>query len=77
LQPDADDYPHVDLIGCRVTAGERDLGAVTDVLSYPANDVLEVRGGGESDPVLVPFAADVVETVDVSERVITIRSDFL
>jgi 16S rRNA processing protein RimM len=75
-QPDAEDYLHVDLIGCRVTAGERDLGTVTDVLSYPANDVLEVRGD-DADPVLVPFAADVIETVDLAARRIAIRSDFL
>jgi 16S rRNA processing protein RimM len=43
-EPDADDYLHVDLIGCRVTAGDRELGTVADVLVYPANDVLEIRG---------------------------------
>ena len=42
-EPDADEYAHVDLIGCRVTSGERLLGTVSDVLVYPANDVLEVR----------------------------------
>jgi 16S rRNA processing protein RimM len=73
---DADEYLHVDLIGCRVTSGERELGTVADVLVYPANDVLEVRAGG-GDPVLVPFAADVVETVDLAGRLITIRADFL
>jgi 16S rRNA processing protein RimM len=76
-QPDADDYLHIDLIGCRVTAGERELGTVADVLVYPANDVLEVRSGDGLDPVLVPFAADVVETVDLAGRLIVIRSDFL
>ena len=76
-QPDADDYLHVDLIGCRVTAGERELGTVADVLVYPANDVLEVRSADGPEPVLVPFAVDVVETVDLAGRLITIRSDFL
>ena len=75
-QPDADDYLHVDLIGCRVTSGGHELGTVADVLSYPANDVLEVRSH-DPEPVLVPFAADVVETVDLAGRLITIRSDFL
>jgi 16S rRNA processing protein RimM len=74
-EPDADGYLHVDLIGCRVTSGEREVGTVADVLVYPANDVLEIRGGEE--PVLVPFAADVIVAVDVAARHIAIRDDFL
>lgn len=74
-EPDADDYLHVDLIGCRVTSGERELGTVADVLVYPANDVLDIRGGEE--PVLVPFAADVIVSVDVAGRHIAVRADFL
>jgi 16S rRNA processing protein RimM len=74
-EPDPDAYLHVDLIGCRVTAGERELGAVADVLVYPANDVLDIRGGEE--PVLVPFVEDVVLSVDVAGRRIAIRDDFL
>ena len=74
-EPDPDDYLHVDLIGCRVTAGGRELGTVADVLVYPANDVLDIRGGEE--PVLVPFVDDVVLSVDVGAREITIRDDFL
>ena len=73
--PDPDDYLHVDLIGCRVTSGDRELGTVAGVLVYPANDVLDIRGDGE--PVLVPFAADVVLSVDVAGRHIAIREDFL
>jgi 16S rRNA processing protein RimM len=75
-EPDPDEYLHVDLIGCRVFAGERELGTVAGVLVYPANDVLEVRSGQEP-PVLVPFAADVIEGIDVAERRIAIRDDFL
>jgi len=74
-EPDADDYLHVDLIGCRVTSGDRALGTVADVLVYPANDVLDIRGGEE--PVLVPFAADVIVSVDVAALHIAIRDDFL
>jgi 16S rRNA processing protein RimM len=74
-EPDPDDYLHVDLIGCRVRAGGRELGTVADVLVYPANDVLDIRGGEE--PVLVPFVDDVVLSVDVAAREIAIRDDFL
>jgi 16S rRNA processing protein RimM len=76
--PDAEagEYAHVDLIGCRVLAGDRDLGAVADVLAYPANDVLDVRSADDGR-VLIPFAEDVVHEVDVPGRRITIRDDFL
>jgi 16S rRNA processing protein RimM len=74
-EPDPDDYLHVDLIGCRVSAGDRELGTVADVLVYPANDVLDIRGGEE--PVLVPFVEDVILSVDVAARRIAIRDDFL
>lgn len=73
-EPGADDYLHVDLIGCRVTSGDREVGTVADVLVYPANDVLDIRG---EEPVLVPFAADVIVSVDVAARHIAIRDDFL
>ena len=72
---DPDEYLHVDLLGCRVVAGERTLGAVRDVLVYPANDVLEVTGEGAA--VLIPFVADVVLEVDVPGRTIQVRDDFL
>jgi 16S rRNA processing protein RimM len=72
--PGPDEYFHVDLVGCAVRAGDRPLGTVAAVLSYPANDVLDVRGDEE---VLVPFVADVVTDVDVPGRRITIRPDFL
>jgi ribosomal 30S subunit maturation factor RimM len=47
------------------------------VLAYPANDVLDVRPSDGSQPLLIPFAEDIVTAVDVSERVVTIREDFL
>ena len=74
-QPDADEYFHVDLIGCAVYAGDRRLGEVAAVLEYPANDVLDVRGG-EQD-ILLPFAADAVLEVDVAGRRISVREDIL
>ncbi|HET7171015.1 MAG TPA: ribosome maturation factor RimM [Gaiellales bacterium] len=74
---EGDEYFHVDLIGCSVRAGDRELGTVCDVLAYPANDVLEVRAADDAEPVLVPFVEDVVTLVDVSRRVVGIREDFL
>jgi 16S rRNA processing protein RimM len=72
-----DEFFHVDLIGCSVRSGARELGTVHDVLAYPANDVLDVRPDQASEPLLIPFAEDVVTAVDVSERVVTIRENFL
>ena len=53
--PSGDEFFHVDLIGCAVRSGDRELGTVHDVLAYPANDVLEVRaddglGAGARSP---------------------------
>jgi len=72
-----DEYFHVDLIGCTVRAGARELGTVSDVLAYPSNDVLEVRAGKGSEPVFVPFVDDVVTLVDVAGRIVGVREDFL
>ena len=75
--PEHDEFFHVDLIGCSVRSGARELGTVHDVLAYPANDVLDVRPDDGSEPLLIPFADDVVTAVDVAERVVTLREDFL
>ena len=74
-EPDEDEYFHLDLIGCQVVAGARVLGVVTTVHPYPANDVLELAAA--EGTVLVPFAADVVEQVDLPARRIDVREDFL
>ena len=47
------------------------------MLVYPANDVLDVRPGDGTERMLIPFVDDVVVHVDVSERVVGIREDFL
>jgi 16S rRNA processing protein RimM len=65
-----DEFFHVDLLGCTVRAGERELGVVVAVHEYPANDALELDSGD-----LVPFVDDVVEAVDPPARLITVRED--
>jgi 16S rRNA processing protein RimM len=76
--PDTEDgeYFHVDLIGCAVRCGGSELGRVRDVQVYPANDVLEVGPEG-GQVVLVPFAADVVVSIDLPGRAIEVREGFL
>lgn len=74
-EPPADEYFHVDLIGCRVTAGERSLGEVREVQPYPANDVLVV--GGPNGDLLLPFVASVVLSVDLEGRRIEVDGSVL
>jgi 16S rRNA processing protein RimM len=74
---EGDEYFHVDLVGCTVRAGSRELGTIRGVLVYPANDVLDVRPDNASEPLLIPFVDDVVLRVDVAGRTVMIREDFL
>ncbi|MFN8109841.1 MAG: ribosome maturation factor RimM [Thermoleophilia bacterium] len=73
----ADEFYVRDLIGCRVWLGPREAGVVEQVLTRPANDVLEVRGDGGGETVLLPFTLDAVVAVDLTQRVIRLRGDLL
>ena len=70
--PEEDEFFHGDLVGCRVVdqAGT-EVGTVSQVHSYPANDVLTVG------KVLIPFTTDAVTDVDMEQRVLTVDSEFL
>lgn len=70
---DPDTFFVRELVGCEVLMGTRPLGPVTQVISAPANDVLEVSGADGT--VLVPFTADAVVDLDVPARRITLRPD--
>ena len=74
-EPPADEYFHVDLIGCRVTAAGHALGEVREVQSYPANDVLVVAG--PDGDLLLPFVASVVLDVDLEGRRIEVDGSVL
>ena len=69
---DADEFFHVDLLGCRVMCGERLLGRVAYVHEYPANDVLELDGGE-----MIPFVDDVVVSIDIPGRRLDVVEGFL
>jgi 16S rRNA processing protein RimM len=73
--PEEGEFFQVDLVGCSVWAGDRRLGEVAHVLTYPANDVIEIAGGAE--PLQLPFVEDVVLEVDLEARRIAVREDFL
>jgi 16S rRNA processing protein RimM len=65
-----------DLVGCEVKAGRLAVGAVRDVLLLPSVEALVVdRPQGKE--LLVPLVADAVENIDVEDRRIEVRIDFL
>jgi 16S rRNA processing protein RimM len=75
---DLDELPHYnvsDLVGMPVAYEGRRLGTVTDVLSAPAQEILEIRSDGGATN-LVPLVDDLV-TVDVARRLVTVRSGLL
>ncbi len=72
LPPAEDDAVYwVDLIGCRVVNREGiELGEVTDLIETGSNDVLVVVSGSGEQRVerLVPYIAQVIDTVDLPGR---------
>lgn len=70
---DPDTFFVRDLVGCQVFLGARALGPVREVISAPANDVLEVTTG--EGPLLIPFTADAVVELDVPGRRVVVRPD--
>jgi 16S rRNA processing protein RimM len=63
------------LLGLRVVCGPRELGEIVDVLSAPAQDVLDVRGP-HGDHTLVPLVEELV-TVDLESRTVSVREGLL
>jgi 16S rRNA processing protein RimM len=67
-----DEYYVFELVGLRVVEeGGREVGTVTDVLQYPANDALEV-----DRKLLLPLVEDCVRDVSVAEGRIVIAPGF-
>jgi len=66
-----DEFWAEDLVGCAVTAGDRALGTVERLMSYPSCEVLVV---GE---LLVPMVHDAIRVVDVTARRIDVDAEFL
>ena len=68
---EADEYWADDLVGLRVVDGDRAVGEVARVLSYPSCEVLVV---GE---LLIPLVDDAVRSVDVAGGVVDVDLGFL
>ena len=65
-------YYHYQIAGLRVvTTGGEELGLVTDILTSTANDIYVVKG--KEGEVLIPATADVIKSIDLKKKVITIE----
>ena len=61
-----------DILGMRVhDESGNELGTVSDVLRYPANDLYVVRGGGRD--IMIPAVREFVRVIDVRTRTITVH----
>jgi 16S rRNA processing protein RimM len=66
-------YIH-DLIGCQVYCSEKYLGIVKDVLSTPANDVLEITGKHDEIK-LLPFVLKFFDEINPEQKIIFVKED--
>jgi len=70
--PGRDAYYVFDLVGLEVEEeGGRTLGRVTDVVHYPANDVLELEGG-----IVLPMVSACIKEVDTEGGRIVVAAGF-
>ncbi len=71
-EPEAGEYYVFQLVGLRVVEeGGSELGRVTDVASYPANDVLELDTG-----LALPLVEDCVREVDLEGGRIVVATGY-
>lgn len=71
-----DEFWAEDFVGCAVVDGDRPVGTVLRLLSYPSCDLVEVERPG-APPLLVPLVDDAVRDLDVPGRRIDVDLAFL
>lgn len=72
-QPEEDEFYYSDLVGLEaVSLGGATVGEIVAVQNYGAGDLLEVRFGGEREPVLIPFDSVHVPHVDIGAGRVTV-----
>ena len=67
---DEGEYYFRDLVGCKVQLHGEIIGEVTEVMDYPANEVLRIQM--KDKEILLPFVEAFVLDVDLDEELITI-----
>jgi 16S rRNA processing protein RimM len=70
-----DEFYVRDLMGCAVLVGDRLLGTVSDVIEGTANDALIVTAPDGAEATLVPFTHDAITAIDMTERMLRVRTD--
>lgn len=66
-------YIH-DLVGCKVFCEDKFLGTVKDVISTPANDVLELIDD-KNETKLIPFVLKFFEEINPDQKIIFVKED--
>lgn len=66
-------YIH-DLVGCKVFCADKFLGIVKDVLSTPANDVLEITDESNTTK-LLPFVLKFFDEINPEQKIIFVKED--
>jgi 16S rRNA processing protein RimM len=72
-----DEFWADDLVGCRVSAGERVLGTVRRMLAYPSCELLELDDDDAGSGTLVPLVRDAIRAIDTGARHIEVDAEFL
>ena len=67
---DEGEYYFRDLVGCKVQLHGEIIGEVTEVMDYPANEVLRIQM--KDKEILLPFVEAFVLDVDLDKELITI-----
>ena len=71
--PAANEFYYREAVGCEVVLIDgTSIGTIAEVFATGANDVFVVRGDGKE--VLVPVIADIVKSIDVAGRRVTIEA---
>ncbi len=69
----AGQYYHFQIAGLKVvTTGGREIGVISDILTSAANDIYIVKG--KDGEILIPATADVIKSIDLDKKVMTIEA---
>ena len=70
---DENEFYYFEIIGCQVvTTDDEVIGEISEILETGANDVWVVKRPGQKDA-LIPYIEDVVKSVDIESKKVTIN----